>query len=403
MFVDNFENQSKEVKSDLLKKQWLETAAKFLKGKPYQELEWEFSEGVFVEPYYTKNDAKNGENNSDLSYLQILQNNQLALNEPVSQPRFWYNQPFVTVNNLEKGELERANKEIRQVLMSGAEGVCLDLMSIEIDNFDKKAFENLLFEVSLPYCAVSFRINIKNDAFLRDFSSRYIDYARQKDFDVRLLTGGILHHRNIEISKETLQFILDTEIECRFHPISLYVKNGQENKNDEAQNIADILFEVKTLVENSNKSILQNIGFVVEATDSFFVTITKIRALRWLLMQMYDLYEVDYKPYIHSMTSQGTDEKSLQDENWNLIRNTTQAFSCVLGGTNALTVVSHQDQNSERSKMWANRIARNVSVMLREESFIDKNTDPISGSYYCEQMTDKLIAFAWQKFQAMIK
>ena len=144
---------------------------------------------------------------------------------------------------------------------------------------------------------------------------------------------------------------------------------------------------------------MQNIQFVVEATDSFFVTIAKIRALNWLLIQMYDLYEVDFKPYIHSFTMQGTDEKSLQDENWNLIRNTTQAFSCILGGTNALSVISHQNQDKESSKMWASRIARNVSVMLREESFIDKNADPISGSYYCQQMIDKLVATAWQKFQ----
>ncbi|WP_375559642.1 methylmalonyl-CoA mutase family protein [Bernardetia sp. OM2101] len=392
MFVDNFENQSKKENSESLKKQWLETATKFLKGKPYQDLEWEFSEGISVEPYYTKNE----ENNSDFSYLEILQNNQIALNEPVSKPRFWYNQPFIKINSLEKKEVERVNKEIRQTLMSGAEGVCLDLQSIEWSSFDEKVFENLLFEVALPYCAVSFQINIKNEKDIKDFSKQYTDYARQKGFDISLLTGGVLHNKNIEFSKETLDFILDTDIKCKFHPISLYVKN----EKDEAQNIADILFEVKTLVDKSNKSILQNIEFVVEATDSFFVTIAKIRALTWLLNQMYDLYEVDSKPYIHSVTTQGTDEKSLQDENWNLIRNTTQAFSCILGGTNALSVVSHQNQNS---KIWANRIARNVSIMLCEESFIDATADPISGSYYCEQMTDKLIAASWQKFQDNIK
>ena len=195
MFVDNFENQSKGIKSDSLKKQWLETATQFLKGKPYQDLEWEFSEGIFVEPYYTKDDSKNEESTSDLSYLQILQNNQLALNEPVSQPRFWYNQPFVVVNNLEKEELEKANKEIRQVLMSGAEGVLLDLRSLKSDslsNFDKKSFEYLLFEVALPYCAVSFQIDVKKEDQLQNFSKSYIDYAKEKGFDTNLLNGGLL-------------------------------------------------------------------------------------------------------------------------------------------------------------------------------------------------------------------
>ena len=398
MFVDNFENQSKGNKSESLKKQWLETATKFLKGKPYQELEWEFSEGISLEPYYTNDE----ENENDFSYLQILQNSQIALNDPVSLPRFWYNQPFVTLDSLEKEDVEKANKEARQVLMTGAEGVIFDLEKIDTSDFDKKAFEILLFEVALPYCAVSFKIDARDESVVKDFSKNYIDYARDKNFDVSLLTGGILYQKNIEFSSKTLQFFSDTfsttEIECRFHPISLRL----ENSKDEAQAIAELLFKVKSLVEKSSTSILQNISFVVETTDSFFVTICKIRALKWLLMQMYGLYEVDVKPYIHSFTARGTDQASLQDENWNLIRNTTQAFSSILGGTNALTVVAHQNQTTEDTKVWASRIARNVSIMLREESFIDKNADPISGSYYCQQMTDKLISAAWKAFQKMI-
>lgn len=67
MFVDKFEKQSKNVKMDSLKKEWLETTTKFLKGKPYQDLEWEFSEGIFIEPYYTKDETET----TNLSYLDI--------------------------------------------------------------------------------------------------------------------------------------------------------------------------------------------------------------------------------------------------------------------------------------------------------------------------------------------
>lgn len=285
--------------------------------------------------------------------------------------------------------------------MSGAEGVCFDFTSLEanvITEFEQKNFEELLFEVALPYCAISFLIDAKENNSVKEFFEGYIEYVDKTGFDKKLMTGGILSkNRELKVSKEMLDF--GAKIETRFNSVSLYLKNG----NDEARNIAELLFELKSLVENSDTTILKNIQFVVEATDSFFVTITKMRALRWLLIQMYDLYQVDAKPYIHSITSQGTDQKSLEDENWNLIRNTTQAFSCILGGTNALSVVSHQNRDAESSKIWSNRIARNVSIMLREESFIDKNADPISGSYYCEQMSDKLIGSAWQKFQKMIK
>ncbi|AFM02537.1 methylmalonyl-CoA mutase, N-terminal domain/subunit [Bernardetia litoralis DSM 6794] len=398
MFVDNFENQSEKIDSESipnsLKKKWLETATKFLKGKPYQDLEWEFSEGISVEPYYTKDE------NSDFSYLEILQNNQLALNEPVSQPRFWYNQPFIQLNSLDKKELEKVNKEICQVLMRGAEGVLLDLRNIELDFFDKKTVEILFSEVALSYCAVSFLVEPKTQNQLQDFSKKYIDYANEKGFELNTLTGGVLYSdllaQNNEFSASFLESI--SESKDSFHPISLQLNNSE----DEAQDIAALLLEVQKIVEKSNPAILKNIQFIVKGTDSFFVMIAKMRALNWLLIQMYDLYEVDCNPYIHSITTHGTDEKSLQDENWNLIRNTTQAFSCILGGTNALSVVTHPNEDKEKSKKWSSRIARNVSIMLREESFIDKNADPISGSYYCEQMTDKLIASAWEKFQKII-
>ncbi len=404
MFVDNFENQSKEENSEIksLKKEWLKTATKFLKGKPYQDLEWEFSEGISVEPYYTKDDTKDIDNNSDFSYLQILQNNQLALNEPVSKPRFWYNQPFVKLHSLEKEELEKSNKEIRQVLMSGAEGVILDLSDLKnfsLDDFNKKEFEYLLFEVVLPYCAISFKLESNKEEQLQNFLEKYIDYVDQRGFERNLLTGGILYTNKKDNNIYSNNFLESTlHLQTSFRPVSIYLRNT----NDETQSIADILFEVKNLVDKSNKDILQNIQFVVEATDSFFVTIAKMRALNWLLLQMYELYEVDTKPYIHSMTSQGTDKNSLEDENWNLIRNTTQAFSCILGGTSALSVVSHQKSEVKKNVVWANRIARNVLTMLREESFIDATADPISGSYYCQQMSDKIITSAWEKFQKMI-
>ena len=399
MFIDKFEKQSKEQN----KKKWLETTTKFLKGKPYQELEWEFSEGISIEPYYTKDKIEN----TDVSYLEVLQNSQMALNDPVSKPRFWYNQPLIEVDSLEKSNLENINKEIRQVLMSGAEGVLLDLRNVEITNFDEKSFEYLLFEVALPYCAVSFKIDATADSLGQDFSRKYIAYAQRKGFDSNLLTGGILCNEGMKISEKILNLNTDTDIQSRFNFISLYLNNknkGKEQQNDEAQNIAAILFEVKKIVDNSNKFVVQNIQFVVEATDSFFVTIAKIRALRWLLIQMYDLYEVNHKPYIHSITSKGTDERSLNDENWNLIRNTTQSFACILGGTNAITVTSHQAKDVEKSisMIWSDRIARNISLILREESFVDATADPISGSYYCRQMTDKLIESAWEKFQKLI-
>ena len=51
----------------------------------------------------------------------------------------------------------------------------------------------------------------------------------------------------------------------------------------------------------------------------------------------------------------------------NMIKNTTDALSAVLGGCNALTLCA-EDEDSEMT----NRIALNVSNILKEESHLDK-------------------------------
>ena len=49
-----------------------------------------------------------------------------------------------------------------------------------------------------------------------------------------------------------------------------------------------------------------------------------------------------------------------------------------------------------------NRIARNVSSILRDESYLSKVADPTAGSYYLDNLTADLSEKAWQKFQSKV-
>jgi methylmalonyl-CoA mutase len=82
----------------------------------------------------------------------------------------------------------------------------------------------------------------------------------------------------------------------------------------------------------------------------------------------------------------------------NLINSTASAMAAILGGCNALTVVP-QDNDSDTF----NRIGRNVSSLLREESNLDKVADPTAGSYALDVMTDTLAKKAWNLFQDKMK
>ena len=47
---------------------------------------------------------------------------------------------------------------------------------------------------------------------------------------------------------------------------------------------------------------------------------------------------------------------------------------------------------------FSERIARNIQIILKEESYFDKVVDPAAGSYYIESLTDSLVENAWQLF-----
>jgi methylmalonyl-CoA mutase len=45
------------------------------------------------------------------------------------------------------------------------------------------------------------------------------------------------------------------------------------------------------------------------------------------------------------------------------------------------------------------RTARNISSILKDESHLDKVSDPVAGSYYVENLSVELAEKAWKKFQ----
>jgi methylmalonyl-CoA mutase len=55
-------------------------------------------------------------------------------------------------------------------------------------------------------------------------------------------------------------------------------------------------------------------------------------------------------------------------------------------------------QAADSDREFAHRIARNVSVLLKEESYFNKVADPSAGSYYIENLTNQLAEAAWVLF-----
>jgi methylmalonyl-CoA mutase len=99
---------------------------------------------------------------------------------------------------------------------------------------------------------------------------------------------------------------------------------------------------------------------------------------------------------IHAVTSAWN--QTVYDPNVNMLRATTEAMSATLAGVDSLEVLPF-DKPIRKPSVFSNRIARNVQVILKEESYFDRVADPASGSYYIETLTDSIAAEAWKLFK----
>ena len=137
-------------------------------------------------------------------------------------------------------------------------------------------------------------------------------------------------------------------------------------------------------------------------TPNYFPEIAKLRALRRLwatLLHGFGLpASLNAGLRIHASTASWT--QTTLDPHSNLLRHTTEAMSAVLGGADSLSVAPFDSLFAETNDFSA-RLARNLSVLLREEAGLGRVQDPAAGSYFLETLTDQLAQEAWTLFQRL--
>lgn len=82
----------------------------------------------------------------------------------------------------------------------------------------------------------------------------------------------------------------------------------------------------------------------------------------------------------------------------NMLRGTTEAMSASLAGVHSLEVLPF-DTAYESPTEFSSRIARNVQLLLKNESHFDNVVDPAGGSYYIENLTQSIAEQAWKLFK----
>ncbi len=149
---------------------------------------------------------------------------------------------------------------------------------------------------------------------------------------------------------------------------------------------------------------LRQISFRLAADDDQFMTIAKLRAARRLWARV---AEVVGDPQggaavVHAETS--LPMMTRRDPWVNMLRGTLAAFGAGVGGADTVLVspfdVAIPGGFPGVASGFARRIARNTQLLLLEESHVGQVLDPAGGSWYVEDLTERLAERAWQQFRA---
>jgi methylmalonyl-CoA mutase len=144
------------------------------------------------------------------------------------------------------------------------------------------------------------------------------------------------------------------------------------------------------------------IKFTFGISSNFFMEIAKIRAARMLWANIVKEYspnsDSDCKMALHAVTT--TFNQTLYDAYVNILRGETEAMSAAIAGADSITVTPF-DAVYEVPTAFAERIARNQQLILKNESRLDRVVDPAAGSYYVEKLTASLAEEAWKLFLAV--
>lgn len=179
-----------------------------------------------------------------------------------------------------------------------------------------------------------------------------------------------------------------------------YFLNGStihQAGGDVVSELASVLVQADVLAKRTSIEKLAEKAFVqFSVENNFFMEIAKIRAFRVLWKafgQAYGNKDITSIP-VHIETSLRS--YSVLDANVNILRASNSALAAVLGGANSLTTYPHDCLTG--ATPTSNRIARNMQLILKEETHIGRVIDAVGGSYYVETLTNELVKKTWTYF-----
>ena len=404
------------------KQKWIDLAAKELRGKPLESLDWLTPEGIPVKPIYTAEDIEGMEHVNTLPGLPPYVRGPKAT--------MYAGRPWTIRQYAGFSTAKESNAFYRRCLAAGQKGlsVAFDLAThrgfdsdhprvvgdigkagVAVDSVEDMKI--LFDQIPLDQMTVSMTMN----GAVLPILAGYIVAAEEQGISQDKLSGTIQNDvlkefltRNTYIYPPgpSMRIVSDIIAYCsknmpKYNSISI---SGYHMMEAGADSVLQTAFTMADGVEYVRAAL--NAGLDIDAFAprlsfffgigmNFFMDIAMLRAARFLWHKLMRQFNPKNPRSSILRTHCQTSGWSLtaQDPYNNIIRTTLECLTSALGGTQSLHTNSFDEAVGLPTDFSA-RIARNTQIIVQEESQICQVVDPLAGSYYVEALTDGIVRAA---------
>ena len=305
-----------------------------LKGKKLDSLNSNF-DSYIAKPYFT---------NEDL---------------PKKLPLCSINADWEITESININDSKKANTYALKCLNSGVNAICFKIHK-------STSIENILANISLEHIHTRF----KNIHEKLNFLDQLYEFTNNQKINSKKI-NGIVNCNDID------EILI-------FHNFFPNFKTVVLKKNE---NVVKIIKQAKKNIIKllgkglEKKDAVNKIHFDLDISSNYLYEIARIRALNALWNALLKEYKIPLQP-----ASINCNILCNKNNFSPFIELTTKAMSAAIGGSRFITI----DSNTKNTINL--RVARNIQLILKHESYFNKVADITKGSFFIEWLTNKIIS-----------
>ena len=280
---------------------------------------------------------------------------------------------------IREADTHQANKQALEDLTGGVSSLRLTLgtsgVAVKNANDTKRLLDNIYTDL-IPII-IAPNNDTANAALLKDFKSAHI-----------YLSLGPKTEGLAKLAKD----LPDT-----WRLITINAARVHDTGGTEAQELAYFAASAAHAYRVLGQEAAKHMGVELTTNQDGHLSIAKLRAARRIYARIAESFGVPGAPLsLHVITSKRMMQST--DPWTNMLRVMSAGFGAVIGGADFITARPFTDAIGNATP-FGHRIARNMQLMMMEESHLGQVKDAAHGSYFHERMTEKLANAAWAEFQ----